>query len=431
MHIPARPPQESIVTVEATGGELERRLWQRLSPRNWPIPPEAFPVGSALVGGAVRDALLGRLSERPDLDLVVPAGAITLARRLARQKGGSCVVLDQHRDIARLVIANWTIDLARREGPTLRDDLERRDFSANAIALPLAPGGRLQDPTGGLEALRRGELAAVSEANLLADPLRLLRGIRLRWQLPLELEPATAGWIARHAPRLGSVAGERVLGELQHLAVAAEGQRGLVQALELKLLSPWGADDGAAGRLTLLDAAAPGRLGLTPAESATALPLARLAALLPPPAVLALRGSRRLQRQCERLRHWWGRLEDLGGADGREAQGGEGLEALEETERLQLQRELEATLPALLLALPPFRARTALVRWRDEDDPLFHPRSPVDGDRLRQELGLAAGPELGALLRHLTHERAFGRLPAAGVPGALAAARRWLADQHG
>jgi tRNA nucleotidyltransferase (CCA-adding enzyme) len=431
MHIPARPRQESIVTLEATGGELERRLWQRLAPQTWPVPLEAFPEDTALVGGAVRDALLGRLAERPDLDLVVPAGATTLARQLARQRGGSCVVLDPQRDIARLVLAGWTIDLACREGETLRDDLERRDYSANALALPLRPGARLLDPTGGLAALRRGELVAVSEANLLDDPLRLLRGIRLRWQLPLEMEPATAGWIARHADQLGNVAGERVLGELQHLAGAELGQRGLAQALELKLLSPWGADGGAARRLALLDAAAPGRLGLTPAESATALPLARLAALLPPQALVALRGSRRLQRQCERLRHWWRRLEETDGADGPEAPRLEGLEALGETERLQLQRELEATLPALLLALPPSSAGSALARWRDEKDPLFHPRPPVDGDRLRQELGLAAGPELGALLRHLTHERAFGRLPAAGGPAVLAAARRWLAERPG
>lgn len=408
------------MTLEATGGELERRLWERLAPERWPLDPRALPEGTALVGGAVRDALLGRLRDRPDLDLVVPAGAIALARCLARQWGGSCVVLDSGRDIARLVLANWTIDLARQEGTTLGADLGRRDFSANAIALPLAPGARLLDPTGGLAALRRGQLVAVAEANLLDDPLRLLRGIRLSRQLQLQLEPTTASWIAAHAQRLGDVAGERVLGELQQLATAAEGEQGLALALELGLLTPWAADAGATPRLGLLDAGAPERLGLTPTETAAALPLARLAALLPPPALQGLRASRRLQRQCGELRHWWQRLAERAGAAG--------LEGLEEGERLQLQGQLETTLPALLLALPAPGARRALGRWRDLDDPLFHPRPPLDGHRLRELLGVPPGPVLGALLRHLTQERAFGRLPASGEPEALAAAQNWLAQ---
>ncbi|MCP9888987.1 CCA tRNA nucleotidyltransferase [Cyanobium sp. ATX 6A2] len=423
MHIPAGPRLEPIVTLEATGGELERRLWERLAPAHWPIDPHHLPAGTALVGGAVRDALLGQLRERPDLDLVVPAGAIALGQRLARQWGGSCVVLDRRRDIARLVLADWTIDLARQEGTTLSDDLGRRDFSANAIALPLPPGAPLLDPTGGLAALRRGQLVAVAEANLIDDPLRLLRGIRLRWQLQLQLEPTTAGWIAAHAHRLVAVAGERVLSELQQLAVAAHGEQGLAQALELGLLTPWAVDAGAAPRLAVLDAGAPARLGLDAAESAAALPLARLAALLPGQAVRDLRGSRRLQRQCGELRHWWQRLRELGGAAA--------LAALEEGERLRLQGQLETTLPALLLALPAPQARSALARWRDGDDPLFHPRPPLSGDRLGELLAVPPGPELGELLRHLTRERAFGRLPVSGEREALAAARLWLGQRRG
>ncbi|TVS07157.1 MAG: CCA tRNA nucleotidyltransferase [Cyanobium sp. PLM2.Bin73] len=423
MHIPAGRRLEPIVTLEATGGELERRLWERLAPERWPIDRRALPAGTAVVGGAVRDALLGRLRERPDLDLVVPSGAIDLAKRLARQWGGSCVVLDSRRDIARLVLAGWTIDLARQEGSTLSADLGRRDFTANAIALPLAPGARLLDPTGGLAALRRGQLVAVAEANLLDDPLRLLRGIRLSRQLHLQLEPTTSGWIGAHAQRLGEVAGERVLGELQQLAEAADGERGMAQALTLGLLTPWAVDAGAAPRLAALDAGAPARLGLDARECAAALPLARLAALLPPQALRALRASRRLQRQCGDLRRWWQRLAALAAEAG--------VDALEEDERLRLQGELEATLPALLLALPGPEARAALARWRNPNDPLFHPQPPLSGHRLGELLAVPPGPELGALLRHLTRERAFGRLPPDGEQESLAAARIWLAQRRG
>lgn len=127
----------------------------------------------------MRDALLGRLAPRPDLDLVVPGNAVELARSLASRWGGAVVVLDQERSMARLVLNGWTIDLARCMGKDLRHDLLRRDYSANAIALPLQPAesaGELLDPSGGLADLGAGRLRAISEANLLEDPLRLLRG---------------------------------------------------------------------------------------------------------------------------------------------------------------------------------------------------------------------------------------------------------------
>ena len=77
------------------------------------MPLEALPAEAALVGGAVRDALLGRLKPRPDLDLVVPCDGVELVRRLAERLGGAAVVLDRERAIARLVLKGWTIDVAR------------------------------------------------------------------------------------------------------------------------------------------------------------------------------------------------------------------------------------------------------------------------------------------------------------------------------
>ncbi len=369
----------------------------------------------------MRDGLLGRLAEQPDLDLVLPADAIALARRLARELRGSCVVLDAERDIARLVLKGWTVDLARREGPDLASDLQRRDYSANAIALPLLAGEPLLDPTGGLTALAAGQLVAVCEANLLDDPLRLLRGVRLAWELELTLEATSLKWIERHAQQLRTVAGERVLAELERLAQAPQGEQGLQQTLALGLLQPWGADGEAIAVLAELTPAVAAARGLSAAECHEQLPLARLAALLPAEAVGALKGSRRLLRSCSRLRQGWQQL----------ARGG--LAGLEEEERLQLQRELEELLPALLLRLPEAEAQALLVRWRNPADPLCHPRPPLDGDALRQALELPASPQLGALLQHLSRERAFGRLPAgdgaeatADREAALAAARRWL-----
>jgi tRNA nucleotidyltransferase (CCA-adding enzyme) len=419
MHMRPQPCQDPIVPASADASTC---LWRRLAPQAWPLPLNALPAGSALVGGAVRDGLLGRLQARPDLDLVVPQGAIALCKRLARQLGGSAVVLDPERDIARLVLRGWCFDLAAQEGASLEVDLQRRDYSINAIALPLAPEAVLLDPTGGLEALARGELVAISEANLLSDPLRLLRGLRLACELDFRLEPRTWGWIQHHHTTLAAVAGERVLAELDKLACAPAGAAGLVQVLNSGLLQAW-----LPPQLPLpspLAGLTPGRadaIGLTAAEQAWALPLARLACLADGPALARLRSSRALQKRVQLLRQHWQLLN------------GRPLDQLDEGQRFALHSQLESDLPALLL-LGTDAATPLLERWRDGDDPLFHPRPPLDGAALQHQLGLQPGPLLGQLLRHLSQERAFGRLArhCTAEPdreAVLTTARRWLHDQ--
>ena len=391
-----------------------RLAWQRLAPSDWPVPLEAFPPGAALVGGAVRDALLNRLGPTPDLDLVLPGDAVALCRQLRRQYGGSAVVLDAERSIARLVLQGWTLDLARQEGDSLLADLQRRDYTINAMALPLAEPHQLLDPLGGEEHLARGELVAVAEANLLDDPLRLLRGVRLASELGFRLEARTEAWIHSHAASLAGVAGERVLAELEKLAAAPNGAAGLAAVWQADLLRPWltpgSAPSNPLQRLAGLGPERAAALGLTAAEAAEALPLARLAALLDGPALQMLRSSRQLQQRVERLRHW---------------QQQPSAWTLAEPERLQLQRQLERDLPALLLSWPQQDAAAQwLTRWRDPHDPLFHPRPAIDGGRLQRELGLAPSPLLGQLLDHLMLERAFGRIHSPDE--ALQAAQTWL-----
>lgn len=423
--------------MACAGEERLRRLLAALAPERWPLDPALLPAGTVLVGGAVRDGLLGRLRERPDLDVVLPEGATALARRLARRLGGSCVVLDAERDIARLVLQGWSLDLARREGPDLATDLARRDYTVNAIALRLPAWGEaeLLDPRGGLAHLEGRRLVAIAEANLIDDPLRLLRGLRLACELDFGIEAATLALIRRHHALLPAVAPERVLAELERIAAADGGAAGLAEALACGLLAPWVTPEAATtvtASLAPLTPASVAERGLSPAEGEAALPLARLAVLFEPAALGRLHASRRLQQRVERLRQWWLRLvaAEAGGAG--KASGKAALEALGEADRLLLQRQLEEDLPALLLLLPPSPARAALARWRDSTDPLFHPRPPLDGHQLQQALALPPGPLLGQLLNHLTGERAFGRLAAdAGHEQTMTQARCWLAKQDG
>ena len=397
MHMRPQPCQTPIVPSEEAASE---RLWQRLQPELWPLPLAALPAGSAIVGGAVRDGLLGRLQQRPDLDIVVPQGAVALCRRLARQLGGSAVVLDQERDIARLVLREWTFDLAAWEGDSLEADLSRRDYSINAIALPLQHGAPLLDPCGGRAALERRRLEAISEANLRSDPLRLLRGLRLACELDFALDAHTRALIAALQPHLAEVASERVLAELDKLACAPAGAAGLLQVERSGLLSPWvPAGTTLLSPLAGLDPERAESLGLSGDESSWALPLARMACLADAATLARLRSSRALQKRVQRLR------------DGLQLLGGRTPAALADDERFALHRNLEADLPALLLLLPDGSDQKALLqRWRDAEDPLCHPRPPLDGERLQELLQRGPGPWLGQLLLQLSQARALGQL---------------------
>lgn len=418
-----------LASILARESSRHQRLVEALAMETWPLPLPLLPPGTALVGGAVRDGLLGRLGERPDLDLVVPGDGLALTRRLARDLGGTAVELDRERSIGRLVLNGWTMDLARLQGESLAADLARRDFTVNAIALMLPLAGQpptLVDPLEGLGDLQRGQLRAIAESNLLEDPIRLLRGLRLAAELGFTLTPESWEWIVRHRATLASVAGERVLTELRRLVAGVDGAKGVDLLLRSGLLEGWTAGPGGPEAMAHLTLEAARSRGLTEEEATAALPIARLAVLLDEEALRSLHASNKLRQRCRHLRRWRQRLAALGVL-------ARGFEALPEAEQLALHRQVAGDLPALLLELAPPAASAALPRWRDPADPLFHPRAPVDGLALQRALGLPPGPRLGQLLDHLTAERAFGRLPRDNPsdPQTLQAARSWIAATGG
>src|SRR5581483_1340654 len=189
-----------------------------------------------IVGGTVRDVLLARPVR--DLDLVVAGHAAALARALADALRGHFVRLDDERDVARVVLDAGdvrTVDVAACQG-SMEDDLRRRDFTVDALAVPLR-SHEVVDVVGGLADLRAGVIRAVAPERFDDDPLRLLRAARLASELGFAVEPATREAVLSRAPRLTEAAPERQRDELARIFALDAAYAGLRLLEELRLLS--------------------------------------------------------------------------------------------------------------------------------------------------------------------------------------------------
>lgn len=188
-----------------------------------------------LVGGAVRDAMLGRLSL--DLDLVAASDGIKLARRVANALGADVFPLDEERDTGRVIVteadgSREKIDIATYRGASLEEDIHNRDFTVNAMAVDLRTMSLL-DPLSGAADLRAKKLRACSDTSMSDDPIRVLRGIRLAAALGFQIEPSTRKMMKSAAPLLGKVSSERVRDELFRIL---EGSQASVSVRALEML---------------------------------------------------------------------------------------------------------------------------------------------------------------------------------------------------
>lgn len=184
-------------------------------------------VAAWLVGGAARDLALGRVPG--DLDVAVDADGVALARAFADESGAAFVALDDERGTGRVVIdphgtERLIVDLVQLRAPTLEEDLRLRDFTLNAMALPLSdpPSFSLHpssvvDPCGGLADLHARQLRPCGPDSLRDDPLRILRAVRLAAELHLRVTPDLHAAIRAAAPLITQVAAERVRDELLKL----------------------------------------------------------------------------------------------------------------------------------------------------------------------------------------------------------------------
>ncbi len=403
MEIPSPPELLSALQELPAAGPLLERL------RDEP--------GVHLVGGAVRDLLLGG---RPtDLDLVVEGDAAELARRL----GGTTVLHDRF-GTSWVRLDGFSYDLARARRETyehpgalpdvepagLEDDLTRRDFTVNAIAVALGgpEAGRLTAASGALEDLEARVLRVLHDRSFVDDPTRLLRLARYRSRLGFELDAQTAALAERAigGGALQTVSGARIGAELRLLArepdpvAAFEALREL--GLDRSIDEGFGLADPDLARRALSLLPRDGRRDvLTLAVAARGVPGERLSQLLDE---LAFEASDR---------------------DGivAAASAAEGLaEALQKAERPSEIAAAVAGAPAELVAiagaLGPGRAATA---WLEH---LRHVRLEIDGRDLLAA-GIPQGPAVGQALRAALDAKLDGRLTGreAELEAALEAAR--------
>ena len=187
-----------------------------------------------LVGGAVRDKLLGR--DTDDIDLAIAGNPKQPARKIARAVKGAAFELSGAFGAWRVVAPNhaWHVDLVTLRDDDIRADLAQRDFTINAMAEPLA-GGDLLDPHGGQEDLTNRLVRMVSAQALEDDPLRGLRAVRIAVELDLTLDEATGRAASANASGIDNVANERVFAELKRIVSADAVIRGLSMLAEYGL----------------------------------------------------------------------------------------------------------------------------------------------------------------------------------------------------
>ncbi len=186
-----------------------------------------------LVGGAIRDRVLGRATI--DLDVVVDGDPSQAARAIARAAGrAACFALSEEFGAWRVSArdSSWQVDVEPLRGGSLQADLALRDFTVNAIAEPIE-GGEPIDPLGGLADLAARRLRMAGAGAFADDPLRVLRLVRVAVELGLEPEPETLRVARERAQGLVRCSPERVFVELRRIIAAREALRGLALMSEL------------------------------------------------------------------------------------------------------------------------------------------------------------------------------------------------------
>jgi len=190
--------------------------------------------GTYIVGGSIRDRLLG---QRPtDYDIAVSVNPETFARKMANTASGRIVTIGkQDNQIFRVITDDFIFDISLVNGPSIEDDLKKRDFTINAMAYSFT-SGQLIDTLGGQKDLSDQTVRMVSESVFTMDPIRLLRAFRIAAVLNFEIDPHTISAINKYVHLIMSTAKERIKAEWFRILKTPTSHRYLSQMIRSRLL---------------------------------------------------------------------------------------------------------------------------------------------------------------------------------------------------
>ena len=366
-----------------------------------------LPKGSYLVGGYIRDIILGRLPNEVDVDIVVPLNAIAIGKRISKNIESKFIILDKKREVVRIIFKHISIDIANQISSTVEGDLIRRDFSINSIAF-LFDKRCLFDPLNGLKDLEFSLLRTYSELNLLNDPLRILRCFRFISELNFRIDLNLVSFIKKNKEELYLVAKERINNEIQKIVSGPNAHESVMLIKKLNIFE----SDTLYESSFFLDLQKINYGELNQDEKDKFLPLFFLTQILDVESLEKLKFSRAEIAKIKLLRKWHFVLTN------------KNIDQLNEIDRFKLHQELELFLPSFIFYLPHNVRLEWLYRWRDKEDKLFHPSNFLNGDVIKKKFKIKDGPILGELLQYLSKELAFKRLN--NFDEAIYKAKQWI-----
>ncbi|WP_103667719.1 CCA tRNA nucleotidyltransferase [Pseudanabaena sp. BC1403] len=397
--------------------------------QQFPFDFNDLPTPAYLVGGWVRDRILNRQGKYLDLDFVLPEKAVEIANAIARKYKAGFVILDAERQIARVVFKNGTADFAQQMGRSLEADLGRRDFCMNAIALEchqlignrslgigdgLSVGEDFIDPFDGIGDLKAKRIRMVAPENLADDPLRILRGYRQAAQLGFEIESLTRQVLIKFAPKLKSMAAERVRTELGYLLSISNGSQGMMAAIGDRILEDWlpsqhlnlerfAKIEHVILSLTVKFPNLESFFSKQLSGDRYALVVIKLAALTNSATALESLGlSRAEQRWLIGILRYLPQFIKLL----------EQASLKEQYKFFQPTLEFFPAIAALAIASDFDQDAIApwLERWLNPQDAIAYPVALITGDDLRKELGIAPSPKIGELLEIVKIAQVEGKI---------------------
>jgi tRNA nucleotidyltransferase (CCA-adding enzyme) len=374
---------------------------------NWNFVLPFLPKGSFLVGGYIRDIILGRVTEEVDVDIVVPLNAIEIGKKISANIESKFIILDKKREVVRIILDHISIDIANQVSSTIKGDLSARDFSINSVAF-LFDKKCLFDPFNGLKDLELFFLRTHSEINIINDPLRILRCFRFISELNFKLDPKLISFIKNNKGKLFLVAKERIYYEIQKIV---NGANAIEAMILIKKLNIFGSDNLYEDSF-FLDLRQINYEDLHQEEKEKFLPLFFITQILDVVSLEKLKFSKAEIVKTKMLRKWQFFLNN------------KNIAQLNEIDRFKLHQELEEFLPCFIFYLPKNIRLDWLKRWRDKEDKLFHPSNLLNGNEIKKNIKIEDGPTLGELLQYLSMELAYKRLN--NFDEAIYKAKQWI-----